>query len=618
MNASLSKPLPESDLQDGFNDLDRQFAHLLLELAITPSRALALAGALTSLRRSEGHTCLDLATSAGRDLQSLLSEGSTPGPSERLPELAEWTGILRASGMVGTPGEFKPLILDGSNRLYLHRYWKHEQTLAALLRDQIHRRPGLSIPVPKLREILDRLFPPSGAGPDDQKLAAWMAATRPLTVITGGPGTGKTRTVVWMLAALLEARGTEPLEIAICAPTGKAASRIAESILKAQAELPCSDAVKARLPRTATTLHRLLGTIPFSPRFRRDAANPLTADLVVVDEASMVDLALMTRLVQALRPGARLVLVGDKDQLASVEAGNVLGELCGQVARRVYSKETATEASTAAGVVLSPDEIGDQPAGLADCIVELRRNWRFGSQSGLSTLSAAINAGEIEGVWRQLNGGHGVHRSLPSPPRLAAELALHIGGPLRSQMRERDPLAALAAAGRFRVLTAVRKGPFGMKSINAHCEALLRADGLIAGNGAWYAGRPVMVTRNDAELRLFNGDVGVCLSDPGAAGELRVFFADTEGRLRSLSPARLPEHETVFAMTVHKSQGSEFDRVLLVLPDRDSPLLTRELIYTAVTRARSGVEVWSTQGVLQAAILRSTDRSSGLRDALWQ
>ena len=283
MNASLSKPLPESDLQDGFNDLDRQFAHLLLELAITPSRSLALAGALTSLRRSEGHTCLDLATSAGRDLQSLLSEGSTPGPSERLPELAEWTGILRASGMVGTPGEFKPLILDGSNRLYLHRYWKHEQTLAALLRDQIHRRPGLSIPVPKLREILDRLFPPSGAGPDDQKLAAWMAATRPLTVITGGPGTGKTRTVVWMLAALLEARGTEPLEIAICAPTGKAASRIAESILKAQAELPCSDAVKARLPRTATTLHRLLGTIPFSPRFRRDAANPLTADLVVVD-----------------------------------------------------------------------------------------------------------------------------------------------------------------------------------------------------------------------------------------------------------------------------------------------------------------------------------------------
>jgi exodeoxyribonuclease V alpha subunit len=520
--------------------------------------------------------------------------------------------------MVGTPGEFKPLILDASNRLYLHRYWKHEQTLAAALRDRIHRRPALAIPAPTLRESLDRLFPNSGAGPDDQKLAAWMAATRGLTVITGGPGTGKTRTVVWMLAALLEARGTEPLEIAICAPTGKAASRIAESILKAQAELPCSDAVKARLPRTATTLHRLLGTIPFSPRFRRDAGNPLTADVVVVDEASMVDLALMTRLVQALRPGARLVLVGDKDQLASVEAGNVLGELCGQAARRLYSRETAMEAAAGAGVVLSPDEVGDQSAGLADCIVELRRNWRFGSQSGLSTLSAAINAGEVEGVRRQLNEGHAVHRPLPSPPRLAAELALHIGEALRSQMRERDPLAALAAAARFRVLTAVRKGPFGMESINAACEALLRADGLIAGTGAWYAGRPVMVTRNDAELRLFNGDVGVCLPDPEAGGELRVFFADSEGRLRSLPPSRLPEHETVFAMTVHKSQGSEFDRVLLVLPDRDSPLLTRELIYTAVTRARSGVEVWSTPAVLQAAILRRTDRASGLRDTLWQ
>ena len=618
MNPTTSRPLPESLRHEGFTDLDRQFARLMQELAITPSHELALAGALTSLRRSEGHTCLDLASAAGQDLQSLVSDGSMVRPSERLPALEEWVHILRASGVVGNPGEFKPLILDPSNRLYLHRYWNHEQTLAALLRNRIHRRPPLAIPEDRLRKILDRLFPSASPGPDDQKLAAWTAATRQLTVITGGPGTGKTRTVVWLLAALLEAQGTEAIEIAICAPTGKAASRIAESILKAQAELPCGDEVKSRLPKTATTLHRLLGTIPFSPRFRRDAENPLTADVVVVDEASMVDLALMTRLVQALRPGARLVLVGDKDQLASVEAGNVLGELCGQATRRVYSTETAAAAATGSGVVLPPGQVVDQPPGLGDCIVELRRNWRFLSQSGLAALSAAINAGDVDAVRRQLNQGGAIHRPLPPFQRLAAELALHAGEQLRRQMGERDPLAALAAAARFRILTAVRKGPFGMEAINAHCESLLRAEGRIPGNSPWYAGRPVLVTRNDAELRLFNGDVGVCLPDPAAADELRVFFADTEGRLRSLPPARLPEHETVFAMTVHKSQGSEFDRVLLVLPDRDSPLLTRELIYTAVTRARSGVEIWSTQPVLHAAILRRTDRASGLRDAVWR
>lgn len=617
MTPIRSTTLAQAIDHEGFNDLDRQFARLTQELAVKPSRELALAAALTSLRRTEGHTCLDLNAVAGRRLQDCLSASAADVPSESLPALEDWVRALLASGVVGHPGEFKPLILDASQRLYLHRYWTHEQTLAGLLRERTSQRPPLPVSMSRLREILDRLFPAPSTGADYQKLAAWTAATRQLTVITGGPGTGKTRTVVWLLAALLEAQGNEPLDIAICAPTGKAASRIAESIRKAQNELPCSDVVKSRLPKTATTIHRLLGTLPFSPRFRQDATNPLTADVVVVDEASMVDLSLMTRLVQALRPEARLVLVGDKDQLASVEAGNVLGELCGQDSRRLYSPETARDAERGAGVTLNADEIATSPPGLGDCIVELRRNWRFGNQSGLAELSTAVHAGEIETVRRRLNSGAAILRPLPAPQRFASELSARFGESLRLQVRERDPAAALAAAAHFRILTALRKGPFGMESINALCESLLRSERIIPERGPWYAGRPVMVIRNDAELRLFNGDIGVCLPDPAAGGELRVFFAETEGDLRSLPPSRLPEHETVFAMTVHKSQGSEFDRILLVLPDRDSPLLTRELIYTAVTRARMGVDVWSDPAILRAAVERRVERASGLHDALW-
>jgi exodeoxyribonuclease V alpha subunit len=607
---------------EGFSELDVQFARLLHELAPGSGPELVLAAALTSRRRSEGHTCLLLPSVAGRPLHECGIETVDDAEPTRLPALGEWIAALKASGIVGTPGEFAPLILDAANRLYLHRYWTHEQNLATALRKRIAHR--LRLPAPArdgaMESILERLFPRTGSDPDWQKIAAWMALTRPLTVITGGPGTGKTRTVVWLLAALLEAHDPQPLDIAVCAPTGKAAARIAESIDRARRDLPCSDALKARLPAAATTLHRLLGSIPNSPAFRHNADNPLPADVVVVDEASMVDLALMTRLVQALRPGARLILVGDKDQLASVEAGNVLGELCGRTESRRYSAPFAAEARAVTSAELPAAEVDESCSspGLADCIVELRRNWRFGAAAGLSELSRAVNAGQAGEALRILTNTPGAWHPLPAAAHLRSELRgpiLAAYGPLT---RQRDPAVALKAVEQFRILAVVRKGPYGVESLNALCEVLLREAGFISGTvhaGGWYPGRPVLITRNEPELRLFNGDIGICL--PDFNGELRVYFPDGSGGIRALMPARLPEHETVYAMTVHKSQGSELDRVLMILPERDTPLLTRELIYTGITRARSGVEAWSDPGLLRTAIERRVERASGLNEALW-
>lgn len=606
--------------RDGFSELDVQFARLVHELSPGSGSELVLAAALTSRRRSEGHTCLLLPSVAGKPLHECGIETVTESETTRLPSLDAWIGALKSSGVVGAPGDFAPLILDAANRLYLHRYWTHEQNLSAALRKRINHRLAPPARGGAIESILERLFPRAGSDPDWQKLAAWMALTRPLTVITGGPGTGKTRTVVWLLAALLEAYDPQVLDIAVCAPTGKAAARIAESIDRARRDLPCSDALKARLPAAATTLHRLLGSIPNSPAFRHNADNPLPADVVVVDEASMVDLALMTRLVQALRPGARLILVGDKDQLASVEAGNVLGELCGRTESRRYSAPFAMEARsiTASELPASEVDASRSTSGLADCIVELRRNWRFGAAAGLSELSRAVNSGQAGEALRLLTDTAGAWHPLPSAAQLRSELRgpiLSAYGPLTQQ---RDPATALKAVEQFRILAVVRKGPYGVESLNALCEALLREAGLISGPlhpGGWYPGRPVLITRNEPELRLFNGDIGICL--PDSDGDLRVYFPDGAGGVRALVPARLPEHETVYAMTVHKSQGSELDRVLMILPDRDTPLLTRELIYTGITRARSGVEVWSEPGLLRTAIERRVERASGLNDALW-
>ncbi|MFM1770067.1 MAG: hypothetical protein RJA22_2596 [Verrucomicrobiota bacterium] len=541
--------------------------------------------------------------------------------------------------MVGAPGEFKPLVLDAAGRLYLHRYWEHESRLAATLRQMAAETPAG--PAPDLRLLGDglrRYFPANETaagqprlpdadptGPDWQQVAAFAALRRRLCVISGGPGTGKTHTVVVLLALLLEQAGERPLRLALAAPTGKAAARLQESIQRLSQSLAIPETVRARLPAEASTVHRLLGAIPGQADFRHRADNPLALDVLVVDEASMVDLALMARLFDALPPHARVVLVGDKDQLASVEAGAVLGDLCSGH-RPEYSEGFAADYWAATGQSVPVAAAGPAPAPpLRDGIVQLQRNRRFTAGSGLLALSQAVNDGDAKAALQHLRGGAGL-AAVPVPPAAPAKVKAALRDAVIAGYREaitaRDPAAALAALGKFRILAALRHGPHGVETLNALVTDILEEAGLIQRSGPWFAGRPILITENDHAQRLFNGDMGVALPAPdagevaGGAG-FRVHFQGADGTLRDLAPARLPRHETAFALTVHKSQGSEFNRVLLILPGQDSPVLTRELIYTGITRARDEVTVWLEETVFRGAVGRQVRRASGLRDALW-
>ncbi len=595
--------------------IDRHFADLMARLS-GGSPEVKLAAALVSHYRREGHICVDLEEYEQK-----------PPPAEMVADLgfASWPGgtslvqRLRSASVVGRPGDFKPLVLDESGRLYLHRYWEYETALA----EAIARLAKGSAPLvdqQELRKGLTRLFPRNGGEDVDwQLVAAFAAILKRLCIISGGPGTGKTRTVVVLLALLLEQHPA--LRVALAAPTGKAAARLQEALKHAKATLPCAQAAKDRLPTEASTIHRLLGSIPDSAFFRHDADNPLPFDVIVIDEASMVDLALMAKLVAAIPPSARLILLGDKDQLASVEAGAVLADLCNGGGQHRFSDKFIAEFKSLTGQKLPSEVVGGRASDLSDCIVELRKNYRFGEQSGISRLSQTVKGGDSEKALEVLcnscdpESSQVCWKPLPPPVGLKAALKPIVLSRYQDYLQAGSPAEALEALSRFRILCALRSGPYGVESLNRLVEEILSEAGLIVANARFYAGRPVMVVRNDYNLRLFNGDIGVVL--PNDAKELRACFAGTEQTIRDFMPIRLPEHETAYAMTVHKSQGSEFERVLLVLPGEDSRVLTRELVYTGLTRASKEVELWSDLAVFATAVRRRTSRRSGLREALW-
>lgn len=552
-----------------------------------PRLAVALAAAATAA----GHVCVDLAAVAG----TTALDGAV-----EVPPLDTLLRELGRSTLVAQPGGFAPLVLDGQ-RLYLHRYWHYESAVAGALLARCDIVDD-QVDEPTLRRALDRFFPADGPALDMQKIAAAVAAVKRLAVFCGGPGTGKTSTVARVLAVLTELADGARIAIGLAAPTGKAAARL-------QAALGALPETAAMAPQ-AVTLHRLLGLAAGSaPRYH--AGNPLPFDVVVVDEASMIDLALAAKLVGALPPHARLILLGDPDQLASVEAGAVLASVAG--AGGAYSPAMGARLKRLTGQSVP---IGPSPSRLSDSIVQFEQSYRYAAASGIGRVAHAVRTGDAGAAIAALDAGGEATWQSGEAESLGDAM-------YRGYERYFEAVRAGAEAGRcfaelarFRALAAVRDGPHGMHALNRMVERRLATRETAVLHQRWYPGRPVMVARNDYALRLANGDVGIVMRDAAAPGGIAVVFEAPEGGLRHFSPARMPECETVYAMTVHKSQGSEFDAVLLVLPPEPGPVLSRELVYTGVSRARRSLAVVAQPEVLKFAIEVRIKRDSALSERI--
>jgi exodeoxyribonuclease V alpha subunit len=605
-----------------FAPIDVHFARTLAALDPKAAPEILLGAAYASRAIAVGHVCADLRRIHDR---ALVDRDGQPIADVVIPSVFEWALKLAEgrSPLVGDGSKPTPLVFDGGARLYLHRYFRYQDRLARALKRGAATEHAID-PV-WLRRELDALFVDEGGIVADarQREAAAVAALRGLTVMSGGPGTGKTTTVVRLLALLqslaLSERGVA-LRVLLLAPTGKAAARLEETIAGHVARLHCSDEVRAAMPRQAQTIHRALGFRPGTPtRFFHGADMPLPADLVLVDEASMVDLALMAKLFDAVPEHARVVLVGDKDQLASVEAGAILGDVCNAAQGGARGRSPGF-AARLAPVLTQPPAIDASTPAIGDCLVELVRNYRFDEHSGIGTLAAAIKAGHRDEARARLMAAQRgelddlVLVPLDDADALATVLRGSVVAGYGRFLRATTPTERLARLGEFRLLSPHRGGPFGVERLNALCEQLLADAGLVDPSGPWYDGRPILVTANDYQLQLFNGDVGVLMEDEH--GRMRACFEGPTG-LRWISPARLPAVESVYAMTVHKAQGSEFDEIGLVVPQKVSAILTRELVYTGLTRARRRAVLYGRAEVVVDAIAARIDRASGLREALW-
>jgi exodeoxyribonuclease V alpha subunit len=557
----VSTTILAPDAEQEFADIDRHFGRFIARFGGDTSLIETLTALLSRAVR-EGHTCLDV--------EEWNKTANAPIPTD-------WKEKVARSAAFGRPDAVTPIVVAG-NRLFLRRYWDYEQSLAQSVLIRAYRNGAYR----------DR----SGTQAD----AIDAALVNYFSILSGGPGTGKTTTVLKILQGFIELRGKHGApRIALAAPTGKAAARIQELLREIHQDERLDSNLRARLPQTASTIHRLLGAKADSVFFRHDARNPLPLDLLIIDEASMVPLPLMAKVFDALPPSAAVILVGDHDQLAAVEPGAVLADLA--------------DAASASG------------GPLANALFVLKENFRFGNENAIYQFSNAVRLGDSKEALRLLGDKNFTElkgNPLPSTAQLPAAIGKVAAEKYKSYLGHKDPVAALKEFSRFRILCAVRQGPFGVNQLNETIEAELYRAGLISDPTMSYAGKPLLISRNDYQAQLFNGDIGVVLPDPNdtGQGQLWAWFIGTDGQARRISLGRLPEHELAYAMTVHKAQGSELERVLLLLPDRDSPVLNRELIYTGVTRASKQVDVWFNDQVLSASIARQAIRRSGLCDAL--
>ena len=615
MRAILQKACEQGEIRQ----LDLHIGLFLEKLAVKQEKAknsdgkykkefpeLLLAGTLTAAAVGNGHVCQPL--DQVKDLPLQIDPDLIPAPKQ-------WQQSLMNTGIVGRPGTTTPLILDNRNRLYLYRFYRYEEQIAA---DLLQRAADIMpVDYQLAGKILDKLFPVQKGDAHQinyQQIAAALALLKRLLIISGGPGTGKTHTVARILAliqALNSDENNKPLRIGMAAPTGKAAARLEESIRKAKQSIPAG--LAQHIPEQAQTLHRLLGYRPGEDDFRYNRSNPLHLDLLILDEASMIDVVMMTGLIHALSAKTRLILLGDRNQLASVEAGSLFGDLCG-TGEQKWSAEICNNIQLLTGEKDLPQ--ATSPSTMADSVVMLQTSYRFQGDSGIGSMASAVNSGSMSLVEQVVQQDF-------SDLQVEYVVGSNREKWLRKQILQgfRDMVAApsldkaFTAMEKFRFLCAVRKGPAGVEGINILAEQVLRKAGLIALTTEWYQGKPIIIRRNNYDMQLFNGDTGILWKDQD--GQLRAWFRRADNSLYPVTPARLPDHDTAYGITIHKAQGSEFDKVLLLLPEEESRVLSRELIYTGITRARSKLILCCDCEILTKAVGRQTMRYSGLAEKMW-
>jgi len=668
--------------------LDHQFSRFIAQY--TDDGWVLLASAIVSYQSGQGHVCVDLSSIKSQPLFDLPFHEGHYLEALSLHQTPQWPTLLaNALRSSSVQGDNAPLKLDNQH-LYLQRYWHHEQQISQFLTargcehltlevksllDELFK-PDLDFIYGKLNE-LQRTNMPLTSFCDDffhlrtdlasnhaelmadlatvdsvkslkqfaqgitqqqtldwQKVAVAIAASNKFSVISGGPGTGKTTTVIKLLALLVQLDAGQDqhnrpaLNIELVAPTGKAAARLSESISGALVKLSVEQEIKERIPTSASTIHRLLGVIPNSNKFRHHRDNRLHVDVLIVDEASMIDISLMAKLFDAIAPHTKVILLGDRDQLSSVEAGSVFADICGELSKGAsYSEATVNWLADQTGFLpqgLSTTYVSGRSV-VADGLAFLHKSYRFGQFSGIGALARAVNQGDVaalKSVWQQGYQDIGLHLQHDNSRQQIVQLSvngyqayLKLAATVTTK---EDIVNVLKTFNQFQLLTPMRAGKFGLEELNLAIETSLNRYSFIAlSQGVWYTGRPVMILSNDHSQQLYNGDIGILLPDiDNVQGAGRVYFIMADGHLKSFLPSRLPAHETVYAMTIHKSQGSEFDNVVISMPTHWSALLTKELVYTGITRAKKTVDIFSSPKVLQQAMQSKTVRVSGLARAL--
>jgi len=606
---------------------------------VQPSDLLFHTIMATSQALRNGHSCLKL----DEEAEAVYWDNPEQDKSGyQFPALDEWHKYLSASAV--SPDDNQPLVYEQS-RLYLRRYWQFEEELGTAIRTLIERRSSLDIA--RGRSVVEQLFPQKENSEkyielDWQKIAVANALGRQFTIIAGGPGTGKTFTVTRLLSAL-QTLSEKTLRITMVAPTGKAAQRLNESIQNAKSSLQknqlASDETLQSIPDTASTLHRLLGVKPGSHNFRYNENKHLPFDVIVVDEISMIDLPLMSRLIRAVDQSCRIIMLGDADQLPSVAAGSVLADLA---PRQVpgYSKATSRQLSELTGFDIPILEQSMNPVNetclTLDHLTVLQKSHRFDGSGEIGQLAGQVIGGDAERSWDLLAQGKEQIELVQSESikQWIERLVEQYYVPLFANedaanndisKREKTQLSvnqAFKQLNKFRFLAATRLGEQGVSRINDYIEQYLRSRGLITAANEFYPGRPIMVTENHYHVGLFNGDTGLLWIN--AQEKLQAAFPQKKQQskdntdliesdsLRWLSLGRLPAVETVYAMTIHKTQGSEFAHIALVLPEQDSPILSRELLYTGITRASSQLSIWADKSIWKLGVRRQVQRYSGL------